>query len=118
MGKLTACSVLSRGLRTLDFQLKVLNKNFRIEYIDAEVNGTTDWAGLCCKDDGIILLKPDMNKDLHREVLIHEILHALCDGMGLDLSHKQEERVCNALGKGLAAFVMDNDPKVVKKIFS
>ena len=51
-----------------------------------------------------------------RETLIHEMSHAILYEMGVELDDDIEERVCSAIGQGLAQ-MLDSNKDVLEMLF-
>ena len=84
-------------------KLKIGYQNYRIEpHIGMDVSGDTD------VDKGIIRYDSEEVGLRHFNTLLHEVLHAVCDQMALDLDDDLEERVVAGLSNGLTMIVADN----------
>ena len=64
------------------------------------------------------MISSGLTDDDYRETLIHEVLHAIWAGMDVGYSEATEEKVVTALGKGLSAFVADNDAEIVRSVLA
>ena len=84
-------------------KLKIGYQNYRIEpHIGMDVSGDTD------VDRGIIRYDSEEVGLRHFNTLVHEVLHAICDQMALDLDDDTEERVVAGLANGLTMLLADN----------
>lgn len=91
-------------------------KKIKIGHLDYEVKYMEDWqadlggaCGWCNNISQVIGVRASLSKDRVKEVLIHEIMHALNDIMEVNT----EEEMCSRLGVGLAMVLRDN-PKIRK----
>lgn len=98
-------------------KLKIVGKTYTVDYVDPDMLDSGCTYGLCLPDKQKILIAKDLAPEKSREVLLHEILHAVWDGMDIGFSETTEEKVVSAEGKGLAAFIFDNPKEVLDEIF-
>lgn len=88
-------------------ELKIGYQMYKLEpHKGMDVDGDTD------VDNGIIRYSMEESGLRHVNTVIHEILHAVCDQMALDLDDDTEERVVAGLANGLTMLLADN-PQVV-----
>lgn len=86
---------------------EVLGKKYQIEWVDELPH-----AGECSMLQQNIKIKLDCHLELQQDALLHEILHAIDDQLGL----KCGERRVNNLATAIMA-VMSNNPAIRKFIF-
>lgn len=96
------------------YKLKILHRTYKV-IEQPQVKGPNDIEchGLTDSQKGFIMLATGDLEDqpaLRKEVLIHEIIHAISDMLELGLKEKQ----VNGLGLALAGVLNDN-PKFVKQ---
>jgi len=86
-------------------RIKIISKRFTINYVP---EGTEDLSeekmGLCDTLNQTIWIQNDLKEDTQRETLLHEILHAISDEMGLNLAEAQVA----GIAIGVLAVLMDN----------
>lgn len=72
-------------------------------------------AGNCDHEKQVITLDPDLGSDCAAETLLHEVIHAVNNlvGINVHLSRDDEERVTNALAPALLD-TMRRNPALVK----
>lgn len=86
-------------------RIKVISKRFTIHYVPEATGELSDEKmGLCDTLNQNIWVQDDLKEDTQRETLLHEILHAISDEMGLNLT---EEQVAGT-AIGVLAVLMDN----------
>lgn len=68
--------------------------------------------GVCDTRNGIIYLSADLNGDLMKKVVCHEVVHAAIYSYGVELSVEQEEVVA-----GLIASLGEEIIEIAKNIF-
>lgn len=84
--------------------IRVLGANYQV--VSKKLRGAygMHYFGKC-----LIQIAPDLAHDREREVLVHELVHAVDEAMQSKLSEEQVEK----LGVGLYALLSDN-PELVK----
>ena len=97
-------------------QLKIIGKTYTVEFVDPDILDSGCTYGLCLPEKQKILIAKDLAPDKRREVLIHEIAHAIWDAMDIGFSHATEEKVVSANAKGIVALLADNDPETLAEI--
>ena len=90
--------------------IKILGRDWSLEDVDYEIiNGFGAEGGTIAASRRIII-SDSLEGDARREVVIHELLHAIWSetgvGIGLD---EFEERIVTALALGLSSIVDCND---------
>ena len=80
-------------------KLRILGKTYTIEVAP----GITEY-GLCDEENQTIKIRPVKGKDVVKDTLIHECVHAIDFGMHTELTEKQ----VSALGSGIWALLNDN----------
>ena len=86
------------------YMYKIENKPLLSNSID--VKGMCDFLNLTIKID------ETLNKELKKETLIHECVHALDNFMDIDLTEEQVVK----LGKSITMFIIDNK-ELINKIY-
>jgi hypothetical protein len=84
-------------------KINVLGQKLKIVYLKKENKENRD-MGLLDAKEGKIYLSTKMNKNAIEETLLHEIIHALAQKLGIKLS----ERKVVALSSGLYSFFKSN----------
>ena len=86
-------------------RIKIISKRFSIEYVITGTGPITgDQSGECDSLNQVITIQADLKFDTEKEVVLHEILHAISDEMALDLT---EEQVAGT-ARGVLAVLIDN----------
>jgi hypothetical protein len=86
-------------------RIKIISKRFTIEYVkEGEGELDVDHAGECRTMEQRILIEEGQKPDTQKDTVFHEVLHAISDEMGLELT---EEQVSGG-AKGVLAVLMDN----------
>jgi hypothetical protein len=67
--------------------------------------------GECDTELAVIRVKQGMEPTIEESTVLHEVMHFICDHLGLEL----EEQQVSALGQGLYQFLSDNNFDVRKK---
>lgn len=94
---------------------RVLGYNYQVEFKPEAVFEGVDNRGLCYPSTQIIEISTTMPKDQQREVLLHELIHAIEDGTGISLTENQVTRLARAQlavfkeNQDLAAFIALGD---------
>jgi hypothetical protein len=81
--------------------LRILGKNFQVKWED---NVADDAIGMCETHRQIIRVEKGLPKETEEDTLLHEVIHAVDETLGLGLS----ERQVIALASGLLAVYNDN----------
>lgn len=79
-----------------------------------------DLAGLdgaVCHATNTIVVAEGLSPDRERETLLHELMHVVWTQMGLSRGDVDEERIVDALAKGLTAVLKDNSRKRLRRVF-
>jgi Zn-dependent peptidase ImmA (M78 family) len=63
----------------------------------------------------IIYIRADMNEEMKRTTLIHEILHCLMAVSGVTLEHKEEEQIVGQIESATFRWLCENDISWVKE---
>jgi hypothetical protein len=86
-------------------RVKIISKRFTIEYVEM---GKSDLdpthLGECRTYEQRIMVEEGLKLDTQKDTLFHEVIHAVSDEMGLEMS---EEQVSGS-AKGILAVLMDN----------
>lgn len=86
-------------------RIKIISKRFSLEYqMEGEGELTEDKMGECDTLGQRILVEEGLQYDTQKEVILHEVLHAVSDEMGLELSESQ----VSGTAKGILAVLIDN----------
>jgi hypothetical protein len=85
-------------------RVRVLGLDYRLESKTRITSGGAAQRGLCNPHRQTISILEGITPDQHGEVLLHEVLHAIEDGMGFDC----DEATVRGFGRGLWAVVKDN----------
>lgn len=88
--------------------LDILGKHYQIEWVDE----LDDALGITYSSKQLIKMVKDLPVDTERETLLHEVIHAVEDGMGLNLTEAQ----VHGLACGLYA-VLKNNATTIKKYY-
>lgn len=100
-------------------KLKILGKRWTIERADPVMMTGCGVTGLTVYADQRMLVADGQSEDNARETALHEVLHAIAEGMGLrvtTLTYEQEEAAVNAFAKGLRALIADNPRATVDRL--
>lgn len=95
-------------------KIKILSRDFVVEEMSEKEIGEGSYAGTCFCDKGIIKVSAEFSSQKQAAVLIHELLHAVWNEMGItsvsghETIQITEEKVVTRLANGLAAVVRDN----------
>lgn len=96
--------------------IKVGYRTYTIRTWDIlEADNANAW-GLCDHANGIIWLCTEIDPKIVVDTLLHEIMHAIWNYMGLDEKHG-EEPIVHRIGTGLTQVFCDN-PQLVQWIQS
>ncbi len=84
--------------------VKILGKKFAIE--ECEDFGKTDVTmGRVDIKTGKIYIKANMPEDIKGEVLLHEVIHAICESLAIELTESQ----VTALSSGIFCVAVENN---------
>lgn len=89
-------------------RLKILGKSYTVEQ-DPDLMVTEEEAGHIHVFKQLIKVAPNQHPEQLREVVLHEVIHALEGELGIEL----EERDVQALSAGMFAVLKDN-PEFVR----
>ena len=78
--------------------LNILGVQYTVATADA-CSLPVDYQGLCDSNSATITLRARMAHDVERQVLLHEIIHAIDIALGMNLSEMQVSNI----GAGLAS---------------
>jgi sulfur relay (sulfurtransferase) DsrC/TusE family protein len=84
--------------------IRILGHDYLLEYTKNPKTSGVIVRGYCDYQRQKIILEKTLTDDQHGEVLLHEVFHAISQGMNQDLT---EEHI-TALGRGFWATVKDN----------
>jgi hypothetical protein len=84
----------------------VLGKRYDIKYLP--VDKLPDVYGLCHKGDQRIEIRDGLPDGEEVDTVLHEVLHAILHGMGVQLSEAVEEKFVLAAASGLISVLQDN----------
>lgn len=101
--------------------IRVLATDFRLEHLPEKECAERSVLGDTDLNECVIRVRPTMARSKLREVLLHEILHALWDAMNLNealigKTLESDEIPVNALAVGLITFQRDN-PRLSEFLF-
>lgn len=86
-------------------RIKVISKRFTIDYLPEGTDPLVDGKmGECDTSGQRICVEEGLTSDTQKEVILHEVLHAVSDEMGIDLSEEQVE----GGARGILAVLIDN----------
>jgi len=86
-------------------RLKIISKRFTIEYAkEGEGELNPELNGECRSNEQRILVEDGLKPDTQKDIVFHEIIHAISDEMGIHLSEEQVQG-CSV---GILAVLMDN----------
>lgn len=95
-----------RAIKLGSRTIRVLEKP---EITNAE--GEKGWGGFCF-ECGLIALEKGLNPELRSSVLLHELIHAVCEEYAIEMDELDVKR----LGHGLSG-VFKNNRHLVKEVF-
>lgn len=108
MGKLAALPTPEGPI--LPYTVKVGHRSFNIEYDNMHLDNV-EADGLTTRT-GRIILRDNAVIDMQREIVLHEILHAIFFATGVELTQVEqehvEERAVATLAGGLVQVLRDN----------
>ena len=78
--------------------------------MDSELADAQNIYGNINHTKQIISLHKDLSKERRKEVLLHEVIHGVCN-QWLDMKSEEEEKFVEAVAYGLACVLKDN-PKL------
>ena len=91
-----------------------------VEYAVIEVdnlnNGINLAYGNIDYEENVIRINKDRNIDHQKKclILLHEIMHGICEARGLDLG-TDEEKIVDAFARGVYQVIEDNAPRFFKE---
>lgn len=97
----------------MNINIKVGHLTYTVEYANKEQMDADNKYGDCNHRREVIRLSRDMSVGRETEVLIHEIMHAICHVYGYNDDMKEEDTV-TCISKGFAQVLMDNPFLVLK----
>lgn len=91
--------------------VKVLHREFTVEFDNLHLDNA-EADGLTSGQQSRIILRDDIQSDLQREVILHEVLHAIFYATGVELTQVDmdhvEERAVATLAGGLVSVLREN----------
>ena len=90
---------------------------YQIRWYDQTEEDATRKLGYCLSDTLIIGIRDNLLPSKKTQILLHEIIHALCFVYDLDRGEIKEEDVCHRLSLGLMGVFVDN-PKLSSWLLS
>lgn len=87
-------------------RVRVLGKRYDIKYLP--VDQLPEVYGLCHKGDQRIEIRDGLPDGEEVDTVLHEVLHAILHGMGVQLSEAVEEKFVLATASGLVGVLQDN----------
>lgn len=87
-------------------RIRVLGKRYDISYVAPEQ--LPDAYGLCHRGEQRIEIRDGLPDGEEADTVLHEILHAILHGMGVQLSEAMEEKFVLASASGLLGVLQDN----------
>ncbi|MBY4728630.1 MULTISPECIES: hypothetical protein [Burkholderia] len=87
-------------------RVRVLGKRYDITYLPEEQ--LPDVYGLCHRGEQRIDIRESLPEREEVDTVLHEILHAILYGMGVQLSEAVEEKFVLATASGLISVLQDN----------
>lgn len=85
-------------------RIRVVGKQFQIEFVPADHEKLEEAYGLCNTDEQRIWIREGQPLESEQDTVLHECLHAVESAMNLDL----EDDIIHRLATGLLAVVRDN----------
>ena len=95
-------------------KIKVLSRDYVVQEMSDKKIGEGIYSGTCNSDTAIITISAEYPSQKQACTLIHELLHAVVNEMGmtnvpnLEKFEISEETIVNTLANGLAAVIRDN----------
>jgi hypothetical protein len=95
------------------FKIKVFHRTYSVNTVDKVLDSeANELDGICMHNTGQILLSKSLSEDNSKEVLLHELIHALDGQLDIGFTEKDVQRTSVAL------FTLFRDnPKLVKFLF-
>lgn len=95
-------------------KIKVGGLYYKIVELDfIEINGDRNFKGACRYRNLEIELLKEIPEELKNQTLVHEILHAIIEEVGIDL--EEEEDFVNRISKVLYQVLKENDLSFMRK---
>ena len=95
--------------------LQILGRDWSLEHVDAEIINGFGAEGGTIAGSRRIIISDSLEGDMRREVVIHELLHAIWSETGIGLDEPTEERIVTALALGLSSIADCNDDLVLNE---
>ncbi|SMG43139.1 hypothetical protein [Paraburkholderia susongensis] len=102
---------MAEGKAVRPRRIRVLGKRYDISYVTEDQ--LPDAYGLCHRGEQRIEIRDGLPAGEEADTVLHEILHAILHGMGVQLSEAVEEKFVLATASGLISVLQDN-PKFSK----
>lgn len=93
--------------------IKVVNREYAVVFEPSDVCEHVAVFGWCDKNDKVLHIDANLGPAMMREIMWHEVLHALIEEYGFP-EKQSEERTVTFLAKAVAGFV-ENNPAFVRK---
>jgi hypothetical protein len=97
---------MAEGKAVRPRRIRVLGKRYDIKYLPTEQ--LPDVYGLCHKGDQRIEVRDGLPDGEEVDTVLHEVLHAILHGMGVQLPEATEEKFVLATASGLVGVLQDN----------
>ena len=91
-------------------KIKIGCLTYVVKEIDEQLADARDIYGNINHNEQVISLRKNLSKERRKEVLLHEVMHGICN-QWLDLKTEEEEKFVEAVSYGLACVFRDN-PKL------
>lgn len=88
-------------------KLRIGHRRYTVRSMTKAELATAEAVGFCMKEDAEIAVSPKGTSCDQAETLLHEVLHAVWDSVGLP-DQVDEERAVTMLAKGLCQVLLDN----------
>ncbi len=103
--------------RDLPKRLKIGNMTYDLEIMGSAQTRESGAHGQCVYNDQVIRLGSIMKRQQARDSLMHEVIHAILDGYGIEVEKEGgEEHLCGVLPMALDLFRQAN-PKAWRFIY-
>lgn len=89
-------------------ELRILGKTFSVEFVDED--DAPDRLGSCHLEAQKIEIRKGQPKETELDTIVHEVIHACDDSLGLGMS----ERQVHAMACALVAVFLDNQQTISK----
>lgn len=86
-------------------KIKIGCYNFKVKWEDKPIESSQLCYGIAKYNEHEIVLSSKMKKDKIPEILLHEIIHCICDMYNVDLT----ESIVNLLGLQIYQVIKDNN---------